>query len=395
VKVAVVVTEIGRGVGGRFTFQEMLLEAIARVRHETSHEFSTYSAGISRYTEGSRPWRRRRLAQVAATLAIQASRDVQDKLVGRRVLHMRTALQRRLDADGIDLVWFPTVYIEDVDLPYVCTVFDFAHRIQPWFPEVSVRGEFERRERFFNRYLPKATRVIVPNEAGREQVERFYHVPPENCLKLRHPTPTFALRAAAEATGSDETSPRRGIVPPYLLYPAQFWPHKNHAAALDALVELRDRGEPMSLVLVGSDQGQLEHVRRQVRERELVDHVHFLGFVGDDELVHLYRQAHALLYLSLFGPENLPPLEAFALGCPAVVGEVPGARDQLGDAALVVDPLDPRAVADAVQRAGDPVERARLVAAGEERARSWTVDDYVRGLIAFLDEFELERRLWS
>lgn len=52
-------------------------------------------------------------------------------------------------------------------------------------------------------------------------------------------------------------------------------------------------------------------------------------------------------------------------------------------------------VADAVQQAGDSAERARLVAAGEERARSWTAEDYVRGLIAFLDEFEQERRLWA
>jgi glycosyltransferase involved in cell wall biosynthesis len=101
------------------------------------------------------------------------------------------------------------------------------------------------------------------------------------------------------------------------------------------------------------------------------------------------------VYPSRFGPENLPPLEAFALGCPVVAAELPGVRDQLGHAAIVVDPDDPAAFADAVQRVGDPGERERMISAGRERARSWTADDYVRGVIDFLDDFETERRLWD
>lgn len=394
-KVAVIVTELGQGVGGRYTFQEMLLAAVGRLRGETRHEFIAYGAGISRYTEGSARWRARRLTQVAATLGIQATHDVQDKLAGKRVLHMRTPLQRRLDADGIELVWFPTTYAEDVEQPYVCTVFDLEHRIKPWFPEVSARGEFERRERFFRRYLPKATRVIVPNEAGLEQVRDLYRVPAANCLALAHPTPDFALRAADEGRRDPAALRALGVDGPFLLYPAQFWPHKNHAGALDALAELRVRGSGLSLVCVGSDKGQLDHVRRQVHARGLGDAVKLLGFVADDDLVALYQHARALIYLSRFGPENLPPLEAFALGCPVVAGEVPGVRAQMGDAALVVDAADPGAVADAVELTGEAGERERLVTAGAERARSWTADDYVRRVIAFLDEFETERRLWE
>jgi glycosyltransferase involved in cell wall biosynthesis len=395
-KVGVVVTEVGPGIGGRYTFQGMLLAAVERLRGATNHQFVVYSAGISRYTEASLTWRGRRLAKVAATLAIQASRDVQDSVITKRLVHVRTPLERRLHADGIDLAWFPTYpYVEDVDIPFVWTVFDTEHRIKPWFPEVSAAGEFERRERLLKRYLPKATRVIVSNDAGREQVVRFYAVPAENCLPLRHPTPDFALRAADEPPRHAEALRVRGIQTPFLLYPAQFWPHKNHAAALDGLAELRSRGEPFSLVLVGSDKGQLDHVRGQVHERGLDAIVRILGFVDEEELIALYQHAHALLYVSRFGPENLPPLEAFALGCPAVVGDVPGARDQVGDAALIVDASNPTALADAVQRVGDPAERARLVHTGRERARAWTADDYLQGLIAFLDEFEQERRLWA
>ena len=392
-RVAVIVTEVGRGIGGRFTFQEMLVGAVERLREETRHEFVLYNAGYNRYTEGRLSWRARRLATVGATLALRAVHDIQDALVGTRLLHVRTPLERRLAADAIDLVWFPT-YVEDVGLPFVCQVFDLEHRMKPWFPEVSVEGEWEHRERHYRRYLPKATRVIVAGETGAEQVVRYFGVPQENCLRLKHPTPDFALAAAAEESRPEQLVRARGVTPPYLLYPAQFWAHKNHAAVLDALVELRARGETMSFVFVGSDKGQLEHVRTQVRERGLEEAVDILGYVEEDELVALYQHAHALVYLSRFGPENLPPLEAFALGCPVIVGDVPGAAEQVGDAGIVVDADDPAAVADAVQRVGVPAERNRLVRAGGVRAQSWTADDYLRGLIDFLDEFERERRLW-
>jgi glycosyltransferase involved in cell wall biosynthesis len=395
VRVAVVITEVGRGIGGRYTFQEMLLGAVDRLRAKTTHQFIPYSAGISRHTRGRPAWRARRMAQVAISISVQASRHAQDALLGKRLLHIRTPLQRRLEADGIDLVWFPTTYVEDIDLPFACTIFDLEHRTKPWFPELSRRGEFERRERLIHRYLPKATRVIVPSQTSREQVVHFYGVAPENCITLAHPTPDFALRAAAAPKSDVDTVCALGVTPPYLFYPAQFWPHKNHIAALDTLVETQARGEELSLVLVGSDQGRLESVRRQVRDRGLERSVRILGFVDERTLVALYQHAHCLLYLSRFGPENLPPLEALALGCPVVVGFVPGVHEQLGEAALIVDPADPKAIADAVQHVGRPAERARLARAGEARARSWTADDYVRGLIAFLDTFEAELRLWK
>lgn len=392
-KVAVIVTEIGRGVGGRYTFQEMLLGAVERLRGETHHEFVPYGAGFSRHTEGSARWKARRLATVAGTMAVQSSYDAQDRLLGKRLVHVRTPLQRRLDRDGVDLVWFLTTYAEDVDLPYVCTVFDLEHRIKPWFPEVRARGEFERRERFYHRYLPKATRVIVTNEAGREEVVGFYRVPRENCLALPFPTPALALEAADRPRRGPESVRELGVEQPYVLYPAQFWPHKNHAAALDGLAAARARGMDLSLVLVGSDKGQRAHVQAQVTERGLGDAVRFLGFVEDDDLVALYQNAYALLFVSRFGPENLPPLEAFALGCPVVASNLPGADAQLGEAAILVDDRDPEAIAEALRRVGS--ERDRMVAAGERRARSWTADDYARGVIGFLDEFERERRLWT
>jgi glycosyltransferase involved in cell wall biosynthesis len=131
-----------------------------------------------------------------------------------------------------------------------------------------------------------------------------------------------------------------------------------------------------------------------IEELRLSDPVHILGFVATDELIALHKNAHALVYLSYLGPENFPPLEAGALGCPVVAADVPGARQQLGDAAMLVDPTDPLAVADAVTRLEDGSVRAQLVERGRKLAQERTAEAFVRGVPDFLDRFEAQRRCW-
>ena len=168
-------------------------------------------------------------------------------------------------------------------------------------------------------------------------------LPRRTGARARPAAPDPRVRSARGGRSRDRGGPQPEVLrAPYLLYPAQFWSHKNHATLLRALALLPE----YTLACVGSDKGYLDHVRGLARELGVLDRVRFLGFVETDELVALYRGAHALVYLSFFGPENLPPLEAFALGCPVVQADVAGAREQLGDAALLVPPTDPRAVAD-------------------------------------------------
>jgi glycosyltransferase involved in cell wall biosynthesis len=112
-------------------------------------------------------------------------------------------------------------------------------------------------------------------------------------------------------------------------------------------------------------------------------------------LVALYRGALALVYVSFFGPENLPPLEAFALGCPVVAAEVAGAREQLGDAALLVDATQPPLIGQAIRRLLDDTPlRAHLIARGKERARRSTGRDFVQGVFRILDGMAPYIRCW-
>jgi len=78
----------------------------------------------------------------------------------------------------------------------------------------------------------------------------------------------------------------------------------------------------------------------------LQNHFHILGYVTNDELVSLYKNAKALVFPSFFGPTNIPPLEALALGCNVIISNVYAHYEQLGEDAIYFSPNNANELAD-------------------------------------------------
>jgi glycosyltransferase involved in cell wall biosynthesis len=392
VRIAAVFSGVDPQIGGAFTFANTILEAVRAAAKTSHHEFLLYVRGEVGGDPDLRriPSGRAHRFQKGALRLLRAGQDY----VGAPRLPLRTWFERSIENEGVEMVWFATPYAEECDVPFVFTLWDLAHLELPWFPEVSRRGGWQRRHDYYSRFLKRATAVTVSNEAGADELKWHFSIRDERILRIQYPTPSFALEAA-DRPASRAALDRHGIEPPYLFYPALFWAHKNHLVLLQAIAELRGRRQDYRAVCVGSDGGQLEHVRRLAEDLGVAEAVHILGFVETKELIALYKHAHALVHLSYLGPASLPTLEALALGCPVIASSVIGAREHLGDAALFVSPTDAQAVADAVERLNDQALRSDLVEKGKRRARQMTADDYVEEIIRFLDRFEAIRRTWG
>jgi glycosyltransferase involved in cell wall biosynthesis len=390
--------------GGGFTIVDEIAKALAPGGSGSRHEFVLLTAGGA---PGHASYEGLEVLSLAEALAAERSVTARvkrklsrerERLMGRpptsswssaEVPH-RPAVDKVLTEARIDVVWYLSAWeCCTLEIPFITVVWDLQHRRQPFFPEVSGGGVWAARERMFSSVLQRAAMIVAGNEVGRDEIERFYGVPRERIRLLPHPTPALAEAAAGQSAD-------RVVAGEYLFYPAQFWAHKNHVNLLLALRLLRERhGLEISLALTGSDKGNQAFVEKTARELGLADHVRFLGFVSREQVRALYRDALALAYVTFFGPENLPPLEAFAAGCPVVASEVAGAREQLGDAALLVDPREPEQIAAAVVRVrSEPGLRERLIRAGHARAQLHTAADFVSGVRRWLDEFEGVRRCW-
>ena len=307
-----------------------------------------------------------------------------------------SVLDRAVKDYSLDLVWFLAPVLEKVSAPFITTVWDLQHRVQPFFPELNAVGQatWDEREFVYRFILPRAARIVTGTNVGKEEIVRSYGANPDNIAVIPFAVP---FRAKMEQSESANIREKFGLFKSFLLYPAQFWPHKNHINVLMALAILKKAGDlSFDMVFVGSDKGNMDYVRDFARKLDLLDDVHFLGFVSDEDLESLYKNAFALVFASFFGPDNLPPLEAFAVGCPVIASNVAGATEQMGDAALFFDPKNPTELAFLIKKLEkDLFLKNSLIDKGRMRALSRSNKEYFADMCRLLDEFEPIKRCWG
>jgi glycosyltransferase involved in cell wall biosynthesis len=294
----------------------------------------------------------------------------------------------------IDFVWFLSPYYEPVEVPFATTVWDLAHREMPCFPEFSLSGwKFDEREGFYSHVLPRASVVVIGNSVGARSATEFYRVRPENICEIPLPVDVSSLQGLTR----DSTALQPYALQPseYLFYPAQFWPHKNHITLIDTLALLRKSGSALKLVFSGGDKGNRQYVEDYVAGCGLQDSVVFAGFVATPVLHQLYLNAYAMTFASLLGPDNLPPLEAMALGCPVISAAFNGAREQMGDAALFFDGLNANDAVAQVLALADSKLRETLISNGQALVKTRSSDLYVAKINQALNHFATKRRLWG
>jgi glycosyltransferase involved in cell wall biosynthesis len=257
---------------------------------------------------------------------------------------------------GIEFMIYPSANVLSFEagVPYVLAVHDLQHRLQPEFPEVSANGEYERREYVYRNGCRHATLVLADSKVGKEDILNCYAQFGINeervCILPFLPAHYLALQ-----TGADQ---KRRVLKKYdlpekfLFYPAQFWDSKNHVRIVQALGTIkRERKLSIPVLFCGATTGELrKRVFQEVMKiasQEQLD-VRYPGFVPDEDISAMYAAARALVMPTFFGPTNIPLLEAWAFGCPVITSDIRGIREQMGDAALLVDPRSVAAIADAI-----------------------------------------------
>jgi len=224
------------------------------------------------------------------------------------------------------------------------------------------------------RVVPRCERVLtvsafeqariqqrLPGPAG--QVEVVYNSAGD---QFRRITDGAAL-AAAKA--------RYNLPDRFIFFLANTDPKKNLRGVLQALALLNKQGRLSSkLVMLDYQEAALLALLRELNAPELRAHIQLCGYVPNQELPLIYNLAEIFLYPSLRESFGIPILEAMACGTPVITSNTSSMPEVAGDAALLIDPLRPETIADAILRLqSDPAERARLVARGLARVQrfSW------------------------
>jgi glycosyltransferase involved in cell wall biosynthesis len=263
-----------------------------------------------------------------------------------------------LDGRGFDVVHYPaTVPVPRVrGTARVVSLLDVQHHELP-----QMFSPLERRLRAwaYDGAARSADLVLTISEHARRGIVERVGVAPERVWSI--PLGVDLARFSPAGPGPAE---RLGLPARYVLYPANMWPHKNHARLLDAFAALDD--PDLWLVLTGQTYGRERLLAGRARVRHL-------GHLPGAELAGLYRGATALVFPSLFEGFGLPPLEAMACAVPVAASTGGSIGEVCGDAALLFDPHETEAITAAIGRVTrDEPLRARLRAAGPPHAARFT-----------------------
>jgi glycosyltransferase involved in cell wall biosynthesis len=293
-----------------------------------------------------------------------------------RSLRTLFLLPRRLAGQAHDVFWAPfNIMPSGLSRPAVVTIHDIMNIQNP--ASIDTRRWSQMSAGLFWRVrishaVRHADAVVTVSQATKDAICEWFPDVPASKI-------TVALSGVEPRHFADPGAQGRRLVhdalggdPPFVLVVGNGSPHKNHHRAIEAFLLAFPAPSPMKLVLVRRSVRGDRRMQALLARDDVSRRVILLGHVSRPLLVALYRSARAFFFPSWVEGFGLPILEAMAAGCPVVTADRSAPAEVAGDAAETVNPFDVRAMAGALARVvNDAAVRARLVAAGAARARSF------------------------
>lgn len=264
-----------------------------------------------------------------------------------------SGLLRELDADLLFCPFTAPFYF-DPAVPVVSVVYDLQHLYYPQFFEPE---EVEERNRNFEWACAGSARMVCISDYVRGTVLEKAAISAERVTTIPILLPRRLAQPSAETRervlSFYHLHPFR-----YLLYPANFWRHKNHEMLLTAFGMYRAAhpGSDLKLVLTGSPEPRRDELMEASSAMGLAGAVIFPGFLPEEDFSPLMHQCKALIFPSLFEGYGMPLVEAMAAGRPILCGNGTSLPEVAGDAALLFDPMKPVEIRDAIERIERDVE---------------------------------------
>ena len=393
-RIGIYISGINEKSGGAYTFEQGILESLLKLKNKKDlYVFSKFDNEIPQDTQI-------KFIKLEKPSVPSPLKRLTRKLLGRMIQtknlnekYYISTLDKAVKINKIDILWYATQYFEPVDIPYIFTVWDLNHRIHPYFPEVSVNKMWLRREEACRNIIPRATYILTGTETGKQEIIKYCNILEKRIKVLPFPAPN------KHHLGSKKYDLKKdfGIQNDYLIYPSAFHPHKNHIRILEALLVLDKKyGLNYSAVFVGTDCGNKSYLKQKCQEFNLESKVKFFKFIPRDQLIYLYQHAFALVYASYFGPDNIPPLEAFSFKCPVIASRVSGAEEQLGNKAILVDPNRAEDFAFAVVKLSKNSKfREQMTERAFKHVNKWTFNDYTLAALSLMNKFSSVRSSWG
>ncbi|MDI6778326.1 MAG: glycosyltransferase family 1 protein [Patescibacteria group bacterium] len=286
------------------------------------------------------------------------------------------ALPNYLKKNPVDV--FHTQYIAPFWLPkkikLVLTIHDISFN---FFPEHIRKSDLFFLKTLIPRSIRRADKIITVSQNEREQIIKFYKVPPEKVDVTYNGVDFERFGKVFSAEEKENVRKKYNLPEKFLLYVGTMQPRKNIPALLQALAVFYKKynSRDMKLVIVGNKKARNfdRRIDEEIKNSSLSEQVIFPGWIEDKDLPAIYKLSECFVFPSLYEGFGIPIVEAMAAGIPVVSSDKSCLPEVGGDAALFADPANPADFAKKIHEViTDENLRSDLVKKGTKLAKSYT-----------------------
>jgi glycosyltransferase involved in cell wall biosynthesis len=265
---------------------------------------------------------------------------------GHRLVWEQTGLPRLLRRAGVDLL-HSSHYTMPLSAVTVARVVTFHDMIFFLYPRHHQYGKVLFFRQMIRAAARRADHIIADSDSTRLDAIRLLGLRDEKIATV-HLGVDPQFMPVADPHVLDETCKRHQLHRPFVLVVSTLEPRKNLSGAIKAFARVRQAGIDCRLAIAGTRGWNYSRVYREVENRNLAEHVRFLGFVADADLPALYSAAEVFLYPSFYEGFGLPPLEAMACGGVVVVSNRSSMPEIVGEAGVLCNPDCPEEIGEAL-----------------------------------------------
>jgi glycosyltransferase involved in cell wall biosynthesis len=260
------------------------------------------------------------------------------------------SLERLAKRIGLSVLFpFHAAPAGQLPVPWIGWIPDFQHKRRPEFFSTAEQAQ---RDLCFQMIVANAPHIVVSSDDARADLMRWFPTAESRVSVLQFRTVLdsrwLSQDPRAVTAGCD-------LPPKYLVYPSQFWIHKNHRTVLAALSLLAARGRNVVLVCTGREYDYRhpqygEELKNEITRLGLGSHVRLLGLLDRATQVQVIRGSAAVIQASVFEGWSALVEDARALGKRIYVSDIPVHREQHPDDATYFNPDCAEDLADLIDR---------------------------------------------
>jgi glycosyltransferase involved in cell wall biosynthesis len=280
------------------------------------------------------------------------------------ILH--SSIDKLTEKNHIDYVVFltPSHTVEYLtSTKFIFTIWDLCHVTDNQWPEMRRKYYDVKTENLLKNNLARASLILIDSDSNKKIIHGRYSIDKIKIITFPFDSLNVLDKSQLISSNNHPLIEKKR----YFIYPASFWPHKNHLRLIRAFKKFFESNNDFKLVLTGKDEGQKKTIEKLIEELDLNSRVILIDHLNHEDFTKIFRNSYGLVYPSFFGPTNIPPIEAWKLEVPVACSNI--MLDQIGEAGKLFDPSNQEEITESLHFLCVESNRANLIKKGNEQLK--------------------------